>query len=209
MQNILKRSEPISDCLWLRQTYRDSIPADCRGAYYEILNKLVAYFKELVDDIIRENGGTISLPMETDLFKNYLSGYNLIYTGFYNFWGVDGYFETDPDDNKTINIYYNTTTPLTRQRFTKTHETFHFIESLDDKFLDLFDNLLLNSTLPKGVIIKLMEKATDKATAMYLMPNEYFIKKYREIKNPKKLATLFGVSEQTLCYHLKECGITI
>jgi len=30
-------------------------------------------------------GGSPDFP---DLFKNYLSGYNLIYTGFYNFWGI-------------------------------------------------------------------------------------------------------------------------
>mgnify|MGYP001213534392 CR=1 FL=1 len=204
-----KSSNVIDNLYWLRQSYNDGIPADCKGIYYQELNKLVAYSKRLINDIIKTAPNGISLPMDTDLIVNYLSGYTISYQGFNGFLETrDGYWELDEETGE-ITIFYDIATPLKRQRFTKIHETMHFIQSLDVGFQNYFDELLCNSTLPPEVVLKLFEKSTDKATAMYLMPQDYFIKKFKEVKSISVLADEFQVSEQSASYRLKECGITI
>jgi Zn-dependent peptidase ImmA (M78 family) len=55
---------------------------------------------------------------------------------------------------------------------------------------------------------------TERATAMYLMPNDYFLKKYQEIHaragvfndaSLRELANYFDVSFQSAKYRLDEC----
>ena len=206
MQNTSNPAESISNGYWLRQTHQDGIPADCRQSFYILRNKLVAYYKDLIDHVIKENGGVVKTPMDISCLEKYFSGFSFEYIPFFELFGIDGYWEMDYENDKVI-IYYNTNCPEHRQRYTKVHEFFHFAQSLDMKFLEFMDSLILESDLPESVIKQLLEKSTEKATAMYLMPNDYFIKKYEETKDIDQLARIFGVSRQTLCYRIKECGL--
>jgi hypothetical protein len=206
MQNFSNQTEPISNLYWLRQTFDDGIPIDCKPLFYQLKNKLIAYNKGLIDNIIKSNGGEIITPMETDYIEKYLAGFTFEYIPFFHNFGADGFLDYNIEAGK-VSIFYNTNCPLNRRRYTKIHELFHFVQLLDMQFLDFFDNLLINSDFPNYLIVKLLEKSTDKATAMYLMPNEYFIKKYNEIKNVDELARIFGVSKQSLCYRIQECGL--
>ncbi len=210
MPNLLSKNDKENNFYWLRQTYVDNIPADCRAVYYTLLNNLVVYNEKLITAIIDNSGTEISFPMETDLIQDYLTGFEINYIGFNDFFGSkSGYWEFDEEEENVVNVFYNTFDTPKRQRYTKVHETLHFCQSLDDGFQYFFDELLTNSTLPAGVVIQLMEKATDKATAMYLMPNIYCKKKWREVQSIAQLSEYFQVSEQSVAYRLKECGITI
>lgn len=210
MPSLLNKNDKENNFYWLRQTYVDNIPADCRAVYYRLLNNLVVYNKKLITAIIENSGAEISFPMEIDLIESYLTGFEINYIGFNDFFGSkSGYLEIDEEDENVVTIFFNTYDSPKRQRYTKIHETLHFCQSLDDSFQYFFDELLTNSTLPLGVVIHLMEKATDKATAMYLMPNNYFNKKWREVGSISVMSEYFQVSEQSVAYRLKECGITI
>lgn len=196
---------------WLRQTYVDGIPADCKGVYYKLLNQVVAYNKNLIKDVIDTSGGELSFPMETMLLQEYMTGWNIQYIGYEGsiFDTYSGYWEQDNEDDSVVYIYYSLNDSAKRQRYTKVHETFHFMQSVDVKMLDFFDTLVSNTTLPAGVVVKLMEKATDKATAMYLMPNKYFYDKWREMQSISALSEFFQVSEQSVAYRMKECQVPI
>ncbi|HDQ22350.1 MAG TPA: ImmA/IrrE family metallo-endopeptidase [Candidatus Uhrbacteria bacterium] len=210
MPNILGRQHNVESEYWLRQYKRNGIPLDCERAYFYCLNKLIVYYKELIGEIIKDNDGVIEFPMQTSLIENYLSGYQIQYFGFYGkAKDLSGYWESDEEDNSIVRIFYNTNATFERQRFTIIHELFHFCQSLDIKIQDYFDGLIVNSTLPKDVVVNLIEKATDKATAMYLMPNKYFEKKYYEVKDVQTLSDYFQVSAPSIIYRIKECGLPI
>lgn len=202
-----KNYKPITNFFWLRGVSIDEIPADCRNVYFRLLNTLVAYHKDLIDKIIMDYGGKISFPIETDIIEHYLTGWKINYIPFNGLLrGVEGYWELDPKEKGVINIYYNFMASSARQRFTKIHEIFHFCQWLDMSLHKFFDELLSNTTLPIIVIQRLLEKSADKATAMYLMPATYFIKKYEELKNISELSDYFQASKQATTYRLKECG---
>lgn len=210
MLNTSKKRKAINNFYWLGQVYDNGVPVLYKRNYFYLLNQLVAYYKNLIDHIIYESGGKIQLPMDATMLENYLTGYNLNYVGFSgkeHGLNIEGFWGFDSLQENGINIFYNIDSNKKRQRFTKIHETFHFCQCLDTYFRSLFDYLKTESTLPEDVIHKLMEKATDKATAMYLMPNDYFIKKYQEIKDIDELSELFQVSAQSIYYRLKECNL--
>jgi len=209
----------------LRQNKRNDIPLDCIPAYRALLNSLIGHYKKIIDQIIVEGGGKLSFPMETTLLENYLEGFSFEYHPL-PIWleseqkDIEGFSEYSLVNPDKVVIYYNASAPSCRQRFTKIHELFHFIQSLDVKFLNFFDELILNSTLPPDVVNKIMERGTDKAVAMYLMPNNYFLKKYDEIRKEigvrkmkyavlQELARYFDVSKQTARFRLGECGILV
>ena len=193
---------------WFTQLYEDGIPLEYRPIFYPLLNKLIAYYKNLIKDVIDVSVDELSLPMETDLFQNYLSGWTLNYISFDgDLGGKSGYWEIDNEDNNIINLYYNINETKKRQRFTKIHETIHFCQWLDSEFQDFFDNIIIEEMLPPKLILKLLDKATDKATAIYLMPNQYFREKWQETKSVKKMSEDFQVSEGSVAYRLKECEI--
>ena len=207
MPNTLKRQyEPIENYYWLRQTYSDGIPADCKGVFYYHLNELTAKYKEMIDDVISSSGSRVVFPMDTDYLTDYFTGYDVQYIGFSGGQEIEGYWEADSENDSLVYIFYNTDSFFKRQRFTKIHETFHFAQSIDPWFMCYFDDIIENSTLPGDVIYKLMEKSADKATAMYLMPNEYFLKKYKEVGDIDELSSVVQVSKQSVRYRLKECG---
>jgi len=205
MQNFSNPTE-INNLYWLRQTINDGIPADCRPIFYRLKNELIAYHKGLIDHIIKNNGGEIKTPMETDYLEKYLAGFKFEFIPFFHSFGADGFMDFNIELGR-VSIFYNTNCPPCRQRFTKIHELFHFLQLLDMQFLDFFDRIYAESDLPEFVIKQLLEKSTEKATAMYLMPNDYFRKKYNEIKNIDELTRIFGVSKKSLCIRIQECGL--
>ena len=66
------------------KTHRLSIPAQNVEEYKTLFNKLVAYHKDLVDDMINSAGRVIKCPMDTDLMQKYLDGYQINYYPYYD-----------------------------------------------------------------------------------------------------------------------------
>lgn len=208
MQKYSNEWENPNNIQWFTQLHQDGIPLEYRGVFYPLLNELITHYKKLIKDIIDSSVNELSLPMETNLFQNYLSGWTLNYISFDGtLEGKSGYWERDDENDDMVNIYYNINETKKRQRFTKIHETIHFCQWLDQSFLDFFDNIIISELLPPELIIKLLEKATNKATAIYLMPNQYFRQKWQETKSVKELSEYFQVSEGSVAYRLKECEI--
>lgn len=219
-----KSRREINDGYWLRQSLQNGIPADCIYPYRKLLNSFIEHYKNLIDSIITEAGGKITFPMETALFENYLDGFQFEYRPF-SIWlepnkDKEGYWAYDPQTNEKVIIFYNAAAPEYRQRHTKVHELFHFAQTLDRNILKFIDEIIFETKLPPFVINKLVERSTDKATAMYLMPNRFFKEKYEEIvqvqKNKitkanllKELARYFNVSVESAGYRLNECGIYV
>lgn len=213
-----KKNE-ISDLYWLRKAaVQDGLPADCVRAYKYLFNQGVGHFKTIVNSIITNGGGTVSLPMQPKYLEQYITGYTFEYRAFCNIsethGKTEGFWRFDEHDPTHVIIFYNRCTSPKRQRYSQVHELMHFLQTVDPPFLDFLDELILNSTLPEAVVVKLLERLTDKAAAMYLMPNDFFRKKYEEIKaqspvfgeaQVRQLATAFDVSVQTATYRLQEC----
>lgn len=124
--------------------------------------------------------------MQPESIEKYLSGFTFEYRPFCNLYEytrqTEGFWRIDPERPAHVIIFYNRCTSPERQRLTKVHELFHFLQTVDQAFLDFLDELILNSSLPEHVVIKILERSTDKATVMFLMPNHFFIKKYEEIE---------------------------
>lgn len=186
--------------------YNDNIPKYCRSEYYRWLHKLVSHQEDLINDILSTGSEPTEFPTDTCLIENYLTGFKFEYIGFCDETGIkDGWWEIE--NNNLVKIFYNQNAPETRQRFTKIHELIHFLQFLDKTFKDLLDQAVLISSLPSDVIAKLIEKATDKAAAMYLMPCQYVAEKWQKNKNSLLLSKYFQVSQQSAEYRLKECKI--
>ena len=181
------------------------------NTYFRLLNESVTHNKDLIDSVIQNSGGKITFPMETIYLENYLDGYNFNYVPFNNIlakmMNTEGYFEIDKINRQNITIFYNTNCQSKKQRFTKIHEIMHFCQYLDLEFLAVVDDLFDNQNFPAELIYKLVDKSADKATAIYLMPNDYFIKKYQETQNVQELSDYFQVSVPSIMYRLKECGL--
>ena len=220
MPDILKnKGTEIPNATWLRfDATQDCLPADCLAVYRQLFNTGLRHLKKTIDNVIRSEGGSITVPMQPAYLERYFSGFTFEYRPFYNLSqltkGVEGYWEYDAQNPSHIIVHYNKLALSGRQRYSKVHELLHFAQSVDDEFLTFFDNLILNTTLPEAVVYRLLERITEKATAMYLMPNDFFLKKYHEIRNQsgvfeeaqiKQLATAFDVSAQTARIRLQEC----
>jgi len=212
----------INNALYLRSnSHINGIPVDCYNAYKRLLNSVIGYNKGIIDAIIKCNGNNITMPMRMEYIERYMSGFEFEYVPFC-YWlkgygKVEGCKVYDGGSGK-LTVYYNNCASYERQRFTQVHELMHFLQQQDGYFLDFLTELVDNTVLPPEVIVKILERATDKATAMYLMPNKYFIKKYEEIRNErnnfefgelKELANAFQVSLQTAKYRLNECEIYV
>ncbi len=202
---------------WLRtKAGQDGIPADCVRAYRILFNQGVEHYKGIINSIIAADGGAIATPMQPQLLEKYLSGYTFEYRTFCNLseaYKTEGFWRLDENNPTHVIIFYNRCTSRKRQRYSQVHELMHFLQTIDPHFLDFLDELILNSTLPEGVIVKLLERITERATAMYLMPNDFFLKKYHELKaqspsfgdaQMQQLAKAFDVSLQTATYRLQE-----
>ena len=183
----MSKNNEINDGYWLRRlAVNNEIPADCVRPYTFLLNEGVGHFKNIVDDIIKSGGGMITTPMQPLYLERYFTGYTFEYRTFCNLYEfnrqTEGYWRIDPKNPSRVIIFYNRCATHNRQRYSQVHELMHFLQTVDPQFLDFFDELILNSTLPENVVVKLLERLTNKAAAMYLMPNDFFRKKYEEIR---------------------------
>lgn len=215
----MSKNIEINDGYWLRKhAVNNGIPADCVRPYRLLFNQGIGHFKGIIDSIIKSGGGSISIPLQPKHIEQYLTGYTFEYRTYCTLSTdgnqPEGFWQRDRTDRNHIIIFYNRCTSSRRQRFTQVHELMHFLQSVDPPFLDFIDELIFNSTLPENVVIKLVERLTEKSTAMFLMPNDFFLKKYEEIKTQspifgdaqvRQLAAIFDVSVQTATYRLEEC----
>jgi Zn-dependent peptidase ImmA (M78 family) len=89
------------------------------------------------------------------------------------------------------------------------HEVFHVLEFVDDDFKRFMDDFLNYQTLPTDQIVKLLERVTDRAAAMYLVPKKELRKQYSVCPDPRYLSDYFQVSYQSIIYRLKNTGILV
>ena len=208
----------INDALWLRRfAVKDGIPADCVRGYQVLFNQGINHAKTLIDSVIERGGGAIQLPMQPKYLEDYLTGYTFEYRTFCNLYegdaNTEGFWMPDPAEPSNVVIHYNRCATSGRRRYNQTHELVHFAQSIDPKFLEWFDDIITNTTLPEHVVVKLLHRITERTTAMYLMPNDFFYKKYREIQAQapvfgdaqlRQLAKAFDVSVQAASIRVQE-----
>lgn len=191
-------------------SYKLRIPPEYHSQILALLNKLVPHYKNLIADIIKQSGGTIKFPVDTDFMVRYLEGYNIDYVPFFDDSGEkpeDGHFDIVDIKQGHFAVFYNTYYPPKRQRATKIHETWHIIQLMDMPFRVFIDELVLDTELPPDVIELLLERATEKATFMYLIPNDYLRQKFKETQDIKTLSDYFQASEESLYYAIREAGL--
>lgn len=216
------RQEELNQPTLERKLKIKGVPEEWTDAYLYLLNSLTGANKDLIDGIIRRAGGGITIPMSLGMFEQYLEEFTIEYHPIQEFFSgeaePDGYWERDQYNPFLVRIFYNPYATQERQRFTKAHELFHFAQTLDIKFLSTLDELILHTDIPPRIIHQLIERGTEKAAAMYLMPNRFFIKKYREIetrsgvfeaRHLQELASTFQVSISAARFRLKECGLYV
>lgn len=183
------------------------IPKYYRNIYFQCLNLFIDYDRKLISSIFNRVEGGLKFPITYRYIEDYLTGYRFVYIPF-NKREVDintlaGFYQVD---NDTVYIFYDQDLSQERIRFTIAHEIFHFCQSIDPYFKKLIDYLIQNNILNLNVIYTLLEKATDKAAAAYLMPSKHFYKKYQETQDIYEVSNYFKVSVETATYRLKECG---
>ena len=100
----------------------------------------------------------------------------------------------------------NTKHPLTRQRFTMSHELGHYV-SHRQKCAMFTDSLFYRKNEKKDPI----EYQADKFAAEILMPEEYVKNAIinKGVLNVDDLAALFGVSGQAMLFRLKDLNYTV
>lgn len=100
----------------------------------------------------------------------------------------------------------NTKHPLTRQRFTMSHELGHYV-SHRQKCAMFTDSLFYRKNEKKDPI----EYQADKFAAEILMPEEYVKNAIinKGVLNVDNLAALFGVSGQAMLFRLKDLNYTV
>jgi hypothetical protein len=188
-------------------------PKDDKGIYNQYYGRILNHYKKLIEEIYQTAGCPIIFPVGTELIEKYLTGYELRYFAFDKYAlgikEIEGWWEWDTYESGVVNIFYNQNTVEYRQHFTKIHETLHFCQSLDNEFRQLLDEIIKNKVLPPEMVERLVERITEKTTAVYLMPEEQVIKTFEKNKNVLELANTFRVSMQTAMYRLKECGILL
>jgi hypothetical protein len=190
--------------------YRLRIPDEYHREFLALLNKLVPYFRGLIEDIIKESGGTLNLPIDTEPMVKYLDGYTIDYVPFYDKSGEkpeDGHLEIVDLEAGVFAVFYNTYYPPKKQHATRIHETWHIFQLIDLEFRSFIDRLVLDTELPPDVIELILERATEKATFMYLIPNDYLKVKFNETQDMKKLSDYFQASEESLYYSIREAGL--
>ena len=191
-------------------SYKLRVPAQYHGEFLRLLNLFVPYYKDLIATIIKEAGGVVKFPVDTDMMVRYLEGYTIHYLPFYDNQGEkpeDGHLDVIDLEAGTFAVYYNTYYPPKRQRATRIHETWHIFQLMDGEFCEFVDSLVYNTELPPDVVHLLLERAAEKATFMYLIPNEYLKEKFKEIQDIKKLSDYFQASIESLSYSIQECGL--
>jgi hypothetical protein len=187
----------------------NEIPQIYRAKFYGFLNRLVDYYWGLIKEILLKNNPNPVYPVPLRFIEEYLVGFKFVYIGFDNIKEgipqIEGFWRFIDKEKGIVGIAYNTNVCPERQKFTIIHELFHFCQYIDPKVQDFLDKIIANSILPNEITAKLLDKSADKATSMYLMPEEEVIIKNQEFNDRKNLAKFFGVSLDCLLYRLKEC----
>lgn len=197
-----------------RYKYADvRFPKTDKATYWKYYFRLEAYFQELIDDVYQQ-ASDVSFPITTGPIEEYLSGYNIHYHPFDNQScgrpELEGFWDSSEESPFDFHVLYNTSNvSVKRQRFTMVHETMHIVQHLDREFCQFIDDFLIYETLPFDMVTKLVERATDKATSMYLVPKEELVLQYRQCGDPNALAEYFQVSYQSIVYRLKNTGILV
>ena len=197
-----------------RYKYADQrFPRTDKATYWKYYFRLEAYFQELIDDIYGQ-AASVEFPITTKPIEEYLSGYALHYHPFDNRdFGkpeLEGFWDSSPDNPFDLHILYNTNrSSVKRQRFTKIHETIHVLQFLDPEFRQFIDAFLTYETLPFDMVTRLVEGATDMATAMYLVPTSELVAQYQQCNDMNTLSDHFQVSYQSIVYRLKNTGILV
>lgn len=191
----------------------ERFPKGNKEIYNQYFGKLLDYYNTFIDDVYRSAGCPIAFPVGTELIEKYLSGYSIHYIPFDNVLlgisDVEGCWELDERNPGQVNIYYNRNAPIYRQHYTKIHETIHFCQYLDSDFRQCIDEIYKHNILTKELTEKLVERITDRTTALYLMPERQFVNSFEKKKSIIEVAKQFNVSMKTAMYRLEECGIRI
>lgn len=197
--------------------------------YHVLLRKLTNHFQKLINDIFQKYPYEISFPINTKPMEHFLLGFEVEYCPLEEILNsvviphfcnpfdpegrdpsphyLEGFWFAD-DGGKKVYVFVKTESNENRQRFTKIHELFHFCQSLDIAFIKFLEEIISNSTLPPELVRRLIERSANKATAMYLIPEEHLKKKYQETQHIEELARFYGVSQDTLKIRLEECQLT-
>ncbi|MCK5060932.1 ImmA/IrrE family metallo-endopeptidase [Candidatus Parcubacteria bacterium] len=177
-----------------------------RVRYDACLNRLIDYYKRWTADVFSSSG--LVFPVQTKLIEDYLGGFEFEYIGFkksdISGVKVDGFFRPDFSTGKVL-IFFRKDVCLERQKSTKVHELIHFAQLLDPMFQEYINDIIKHNLFHRDVVYTLIERATEKATAIYLMPYNNFFKKYKEVKSVKEVADYFQVSKQAARIRLQEC----
>jgi len=121
MQSTLKINSKEINIGWSDEVYKSDIPENCKPAFYRYLNKLIAYYKDLIDEMIESAGGTIKAPMSIEILEEFLSGFKISYIGFdenNEYKEIDGYFDICGENDELLHIFYNVSRSRSKQRFT-------------------------------------------------------------------------------------------
>lgn len=218
MQDLLKRTKNYDlECInnnWVPRKINDGIPLYLRSYYYGNLNFLIDILKRMIANVFGTDK-KISIPISIDYLTNYLSGFDFKFIPVYEFENekIEGFSHWDRK-NDIVNIYYKAKSTYERQRNTKIHEIIHFCQMFEPDFINKLRDIREEKMLPEYLIRKLLERATEKATAMYLMPNYFFEREYSEIIKKRNdlyevvddLSKIFEVSKLATIFRLKECG---
>jgi|JFJP01.1.fsa_nt_gi Zn-dependent peptidase ImmA (M78 family) len=106
-------------------------------------------------------------------------------------------------ENGKYFIQVNTSHAPTRKRFTVAHELGHYYHHKD--FLDKEGKILERN----NYLLDQKEVEANAFAAELLMPKTYFVKKYNELRQIKKLAEYFFVSEIAINVRLINLGLAI
>lgn len=178
---------------------------------YEYLVQLYSiqnHLRAIIDEILPDDE-TLSFPIGTEYLQARLSGFTIDYKPFSkgNAKDLEGFRLTDPFDESKVTVFYNTESSKYRQRYTQIHETLHICQLYDVALMIKIDELMANPAFPTEVVKHMLERATDKAVAMYMMPERFFKKKYVENPSVKFLSDFFETSIESVKIRQQECKL--
>lgn len=223
MPTISKPTPSASKSEW-PETPRSRLTFRQNTIFESLLQELVGLSLSIIEDIYNQYPESLTLPLGSEPIENYLSGFEIQFVpiekagdwdkfphfchplsdGIVSPRFVEGFWHLD-DTKRIVFIFFRTSSAPGRQRFTVIHELFHACQYLDPLFRTKLDHIYETSSLPKEAIIYLLERATDKATANYLMPAQIFQEHYSHEKDITRLSKLYGVSQASVKIRVHEC----
>ena len=173
--------------------------------YYKFfLHYFTDYHEGTIADILSGAKDELKFPIDYKYLEACFPGYKFKYIGLPKnesiFNGVDGLHRINGD---TYYVFYNQELSQEYIRYTKVHELIHFYQLKDRHFIKAMNGLVELCGLHDFVVSDLLEKATDFAAAIYLMPAEQFYKKLIETKNIYEVSNYFKVPMEAVMCRLK------